>query len=356
MSTPYKLSDGENAAISEDLPIVLIVSVQRNYAVDVLKNLSEIGISVRSRNVQTVLGVEQLRELCPNVAFVDGDILTEEGMPFYQTLADTIPECELIILCTHDQSAYAAQAIRGREDAFDYLLIDSDPDPSRLRLFLECAQLGVIQPKSAENSGLINRHNQRIIYLLHEIRNILKSDLSSSVVKAIYDVGNDPDDLADLGSISDADWTAKYRNNLADFLYKKLRRLESEVFTQSKKYASEENKSKNPILIVEDDIISAQLAHRILKRNGYASVIASTDEKAIYELSNRQFLLVLMDIHLGEDDGLSVVKLMRDRIDLREIPVIVVTSDRHRETLIRSHRIAGAGLPAEALSSRRAYL
>jgi DNA-binding response OmpR family regulator len=124
-----------------------------------------------------------------------------------------------------------------------------------------------------------------------------------------------------------------YRDHLVDVLCGKLRRLEAEVGYHGRKHAHEIGNSLGSILIVEDDIVSAELARRILERNGYDVVIANTDDEAIHNLSVQRFQVVLMDIHLGAGDGLRIVRMMRARTDLQVIPVIVITSDRQRDTL-----------------------
>jgi CheY-like chemotaxis protein len=87
------------------------------------------------------------------------------------------------------------------------------------------------------------------------------------------------------------------------------------------------------VLLVEDDIVSAELCRGLLERNGFRVAMARSGDEAIRELDRQKPALVLMDIHLGSSDGLHVVKMMRSRGDWRDIPVIVVTTDRHRDTL-----------------------
>jgi CheY-like chemotaxis protein len=345
MSTTEKQSGSKEAVDlggSTPAPIVLVVSWHSDFAEAVSKHLFDIGISVHSRTLRAAVGVEMLREMRPNIAFVDWDVQTPDNVMFYQTLAVAVPDCRIIILCSREQAPYAAQSIRDGE-TFDYLLIDSEPDPNRLRLYLERAQLECILPKPAEIRGLVKRHNRRAMELLKEIKDILKSDLSSPVVKAIHDFDNSTDGQSGEDDSAHADLAEKYRNNVVDFLCGKLRRLESEMCSHGKKHATDDGKSNGAVLIVEDDIVSAELARRILERNGYDAVVAKTDDEAISELSKRRFQLVLMDVHLGTGDGLRVVRMMRARTDLQVIPVIVITSDRQRDTLFEAAELQVQG-------------
>jgi chemosensory pili system protein ChpA (sensor histidine kinase/response regulator) len=94
-----------------------------------------------------------------------------------------------------------------------------------------------------------------------------------------------------------------------------------------------ETEAADAVLLVEDDIVSAELGRGLLERNGFRVVVARSGDAAIHELVRQKPALVLMDIHLGSSDGLHVVKMMRSRSELEDVPVIIVTSDRHRDTL-----------------------
>ena len=84
-----------------------------------------------------------------------------------------------------------------------------------------------------------------------------------------------------------------------------------------------------PILIVDDDPISRELARYILDRHGYATVAVDSSKAAQRALMDVDPSLILMDIHLGQGSGIAVVTALRKGYlgKKRDVPVIYVTGD-----------------------------
>jgi two-component system cell cycle response regulator DivK len=83
---------------------------------------------------------------------------------------------------------------------------------------------------------------------------------------------------------------------------------------------------KHCILVVEDNQLNRELLRDWLEVEGY-EVWSATDLNASYEaLAKRLPDAVLLDINLGADNGLDLVAWMRQKPDMREIPVIAVTA------------------------------
>ncbi len=310
---------------------MLIVSLHQSFAAAVSEYLSRIGIGIHSQNLQAAIGTERILELLPNVAFVDYGMTAADKNPFYKVLGSTVPDCKVILLCTGEQAAEAVQSTLAGE-AFDYLRADAELDPPRLRLLIERARLDAPQ-KASDGRNSAKRQNRRILDLLSDIKSILKTDCTSPVVKLICDYEHGSDRALSRDDYQNTGLAATYRNNLLGFICGKLRRLESEIGALGSEQAPRERKKTDAILLVEDEIVCAELAKGLLERQGFDVVVAKTVDEAIRELSRRRPAAVLMDVHLGDGDGLLVVRMMRSRDDLRDIPVIVVTADRQRETL-----------------------
>ena len=82
------------------------------------------------------------------------------------------------------------------------------------------------------------------------------------------------------------------------------------------------------ILLVEDNAINQRLALTILKKMGYAVVLAVNGLEAVRELSNESFDLVVMDVQMPEMDGLEATRVIR-RSELgtgRHIPIMALTA------------------------------
>jgi DNA-binding response OmpR family regulator len=318
---------GANAQAS----IVLVVSQQEGFTTAVSEHLSGLGVSVYSHALEKSIEIQSLRELLPDIAFVDYEAMTADNFPLHKALSNAVPDCQIILLCNREQAADAAQLVRVWE-VFDYLLTDFELDPARIRLLVERAQLDKL-PSLSEIRGFAKLQYRRILELLGEIKSILKTDCSSPVVKAIHDYKYDSRHALTHEAFLGNGLAAEYRNHVIDFICGKLRRLEHEINSIAEQGEPEESGAADTVLLVEDDIVSAELARGLLERNGFYVIVAKTGDAAIHELVRQRPALVLMDIHLGSSDGLHVVKMMRSRSDLQDIPVIIVTSDRHRDTL-----------------------
>lgn len=79
------------------------------------------------------------------------------------------------------------------------------------------------------------------------------------------------------------------------------------------------------ILVVEDEMLIRELVMEELTDAGFAVVaVATGDEAAVLLEEDREFHLLLTDIHLpGEVDGRSLAKRARDAIP--DLPVIYAT-------------------------------
>ena len=80
------------------------------------------------------------------------------------------------------------------------------------------------------------------------------------------------------------------------------------------------------IYIVEDDRNIQEIELFALKNSGYQATGFET-AKEFYEALNEKLPeLILLDIMLPDEDGLSILKRLRSRADTQKIPVILVTA------------------------------
>jgi CheY-like chemotaxis protein len=92
---------------------------------------------------------------------------------------------------------------------------------------------------------------------------------------------------------------------------------------------------KQQVLIVEDNPLNSELLRDWLEMEGYLAVIAPNLGAGFAALKKQQPDVVLLDVQLGEEDGLSLAAWMHQQPALTDIPVIAVTaqvmiSDRQR--------------------------
>ena len=105
-----------------------------------------------------------------------------------------------------------------------------------------------------------------------------------------------------------------------------------------------------PILLVEDSPKDLELTLAALKKCQLANdiVIARDGEEAIDYLSSSgkhagraegHPAVVLLDLKLPKIDGLEVLERIKGDASLRHIPVVMLTSSREEQDLVRSYEI-----------------
>jgi CheY-like chemotaxis protein len=83
---------------------------------------------------------------------------------------------------------------------------------------------------------------------------------------------------------------------------------------------------KHPILVVEDNPLNRELLCDWLETEGYEVSSVENLSSATASIEQRPPDAVLLDVQLGDDDGLSLAAWMRKQPKLCHIPVIAVTA------------------------------
>ena len=82
--------------------------------------------------------------------------------------------------------------------------------------------------------------------------------------------------------------------------------------------------SNGTILVVEDNAHIRKFIVKNLLKQGYKAYEAETLKGAYYELKNNVIDLVLLDLYLGKNDGMEILRTIRRQNDI--LPVIIVSS------------------------------
>lgn len=96
------------------------------------------------------------------------------------------------------------------------------------------------------------------------------------------------------------------------------------------------NTSQIHVMIVDDHIPIRKALRSILSKMGIKEVVEFSDvEEALKEL--RQYInLIFLDIYLQKGDGYEILSHVRNRGAGSDIPIIVVSGDTSRETIIKA--------------------
>jgi CheY-like chemotaxis protein len=100
---------------------------------------------------------------------------------------------------------------------------------------------------------------------------------------------------------------------------------------------------KHRILVVEDNQPNRELLCDWLESEGFEVAYAENLEQSYAALGRNLPHVVLLDVQLGREDGLSLATWIRRRQELRHIPVIAVTA----HAMVTDHeRVIQAGCDA----------
>ncbi len=80
------------------------------------------------------------------------------------------------------------------------------------------------------------------------------------------------------------------------------------------------------VLVVDDDELALEIEIEILAAAGYRAMGATTVADALETVRGTRPSLVLLDLHLGVEDGLAVVRSLRGDPATRGIPVVASSS------------------------------
>lgn len=105
-----------------------------------------------------------------------------------------------------------------------------------------------------------------------------------------------------------------------------------------------------PILLVEDNpndleltlvaLGKSQLANEVIvARDGQEAIDYLTSEGEWNERTPGNPAVILLDLKLPKIDGLEVLDMIRSNATLKSIPVVMLTSSREEQDLIRSYEL-----------------
>lgn len=81
-----------------------------------------------------------------------------------------------------------------------------------------------------------------------------------------------------------------------------------------------------PILIVDDSLTTRMLEQSILEAEGYEVELAASGEEGLRKAAERRYGLFLVDVQMPGMSGFELTERVRADPELREIPLIIVTS------------------------------
>lgn len=79
----------------------------------------------------------------------------------------------------------------------------------------------------------------------------------------------------------------------------------------------------NKVLIVDDDRTMTQLLKTLLELDGFSVAIVRQGSQVIDTALSEKPDAILMDVHIGDADGLEILRQVRQHPTLKTLPVIM---------------------------------
>ncbi|HEY7491469.1 MAG TPA: adenylate/guanylate cyclase domain-containing protein [Candidatus Tectomicrobia bacterium] len=92
--------------------------------------------------------------------------------------------------------------------------------------------------------------------------------------------------------------------------------------------------AQGSLLVVDDNEMNRDMLARRLARRGYTVAVAADGQQALALLETQPFDLVLLDIMMPGISGLEVLKILRQRHSVADLPVIMATAKDQSEDIV----------------------
>jgi putative two-component system response regulator len=96
------------------------------------------------------------------------------------------------------------------------------------------------------------------------------------------------------------------------------------------------------VLCVDDEPVILQVLRRLLEVQGFETVTTDDPEAAIVAFDDKQFDVVITDVHMPRMDGMVLLRTLRERRP--DLPVVVVTGHGTVDTAIQALREGASGM------------
>ena len=97
--------------------------------------------------------------------------------------------------------------------------------------------------------------------------------------------------------------------------------------------------AQGSLLVVDDNEMNRDMLARRLTRRGYTVAVAEDGYQALQMIEAQQFDLVLLDIMMPGISGLEVLKSLRERYAVTDLPIIMATAKDQSEDIVTALKL-----------------
>lgn len=104
------------------------------------------------------------------------------------------------------------------------------------------------------------------------------------------------------------------------------------------------------ILVVDDDEFSQKIVSRLLEREDFEPICAGSVAEAMTLVQKARPALILMDYMLPDENGISAIRRLKSIDAFTKIPIIMLTGQRDRETVVNSLLVGACDFVAKPIN------
>ncbi len=110
---------------------------------------------------------------------------------------------------------------------------------------------------------------------------------------------------------------------------------------------------KKIILVADDSPSIRKFVSFALKLKGYEIISASDGMEALEKLPNTKINLVITDLNMPNLDGFELIKAIRNNAELKEIPIIILSSLSGNEEIKKGMEIGANSFLSKPFDQNR---
>lgn len=98
---------------------------------------------------------------------------------------------------------------------------------------------------------------------------------------------------------------------------------------------------KSKILVVDDVEVNTMILKKILQNEGYEIITANEGESAVSIAVSENPDLILLDIIMPDMDGITICKILKEKAETKDIPVIFISGKRETDDIVEGFKVGG---------------